>query len=238
MANNQLTPEQGTAKRDLSRPTDMIGALANVSLLKSDEHFRAELRDFITTPYDHKTPPEKIKKRPDGYDYVESSYMDFETKQFMPLYEYKLVYTNSDMGWISIIVSLTDRTTGNTELGAGSARIQVSRGVETPGFRDVIDMSNNVKAALTNAIKNAQSRFGIAADVYQRRESVPTDAERGRFDELKKLIHAISATRAKMFQEQWNDLGTDWSEFLDKWQVYIDRNTSLPGNKQESSNLI
>jgi len=232
---NDIPTEKEVAKRDLSRLTDMVGALANVSLIKSDEHFRAELRDYITSSYDHKTPPEKVKKRPDGYDYVESSYMDFETKQFMPLYEYKLLHTSNDMGWVSVIVSLTDRTTGNTELGAGSARIQVSRGVETPGFRDVIDMSNNIKAALTNAIKNAQSRFGIAADVYQRRESVPTDVERGRFDELKKQIHAISATRAKMFQDQWNDLGTDWSEFLDKWQVYVDRNSKI---KQESSNLI
>lgn len=233
---SNLPAESQDVKRDRSTAhSEMVEALANVSLLKSDEHFRDELRNYITKPYDHKTPPEKVKKRPDGYDYVESSYMDFETKQFMPLYEYKLLNYSSDMGWINVIVSLTDRTTGNTELGAGSARIQVSRGVETPGFRDVIDMSNNIKAALTNAIKNAQSRFGIAADVYQRRESVPTDAERGRFEEMKKQIHAISATRAKIFADQWNDLGTDWSEFLEKWQVYIDRNSN---NKQESSNLI
>lgn len=232
---NNLIINQDVAKRDQSTYTDMVKAIANVSLIKSDEHFREELRNYITAPYDHKTPEEKIKKRPDGYDYVESSYMDYETKSFMPLYEYKLLHYSCDMGWISVIVSLTDRTTGNTELGAGSARIQVSRGVETPGFRDVIDMSNNIKAALTNAIKNAQSRFGIAADVYQRRESVPTEAERERFKALKKEIHEISATRAKMFEEQWKDLGTDWTEFLDRWQVYVDRNSSkLTG----SSNLV
>lgn len=237
MANNLPTEISPVVKRDgTGKISELVEALANVSLMKTEEHFRDDLRAHITAPYDHKTPPEKVKKRPDGYDYVESSYMDFETKQFMPLYEYKLLHTSNDMGWITVIVSLTDRTTGNTELGAGSARIQVSRGVEVPGFRDVIDMSNNVKAALTNAIKNAQSRFGIAADVYQRRESVPTDAERGRYDELKKQIHAINATRAKMFQDQWNDLGTDWSEFLDKWQVYVDRNTS--DTKQQSNNLI
>lgn len=235
MANDLPSTTTTDVKRDGNRlNSGLVEALANVSLLKSEEHFRDELRNFITSPYDNKTPPEKVKKRPDGYDYVESSYMDYETKKFMPLYEYKLLHTASDMGWITIIVSLTDRTTGNTELGAGSARIQVSRGVETPGFRDVIDMSNNVKAALTNAIKNAQSRFGIAADIYQRRESIPDDAERKRFDELKKLIYAISPTRAKMFADQWQDLGTDWTEFLDKWQVYVDRNST---NKQESTTI-
>ena len=236
MANNLPTETPTVVKRDGTGMTSgLVEALANVSLLKSEEHFRDNIREYITSPYDKLTPPEKVKKRPDGYDYVESSYMDFETKKFMPLYEYKLLHYGNDMGWISVIVSLTDRTTGNTELGAGSARVQVSRGVETPGFRDVIDMSNNIKAALTNAIKNAQSRFGIAADIYQRRESIPDDAERKRFDELKKAIYAISPTRAKMFADQWQDLGTDWTEFLDKWQIYVDRNSKT---KQESDNLI
>lgn len=235
MANIEPTGTTSGAQYSTGKTSGLVEALANVSLLKSEEHFRDNIREYITSPYDKKTPPEKVKKRPDGYDYIESSYMDFETKKFMPLYEYKLLQYTCDMGWISVIVSLTDRTTGNTELGAGSARVQVSRGVETPGFRDVIDMSNNIKAALTNAIKNAQSRFGIAADIYQRRESIPDDAERKRFDEIKKAIYAISPTRAKMFADQWQDLGTDWTEFLDKWQIYIDRNSKT---KQESDNLI
>jgi len=235
MANIQPTEATSGAQYVTGKSSGLVEALANVSLLKSEEHFRDNIREYITSPYDKKTPPEKVKKRPDGYDYVESSYMDFETKKFMPLYEYKLLHYSNDMGWISVIVSLTDRTTGNTELGAGSARVQVSRGVETPGFRDVIDMSNNIKAALTNAIKNAQSRFGIAADIYQRRESIPDDAERKRFDELKAAIYAISPTRSKMFVDQWQDLGTDWTEFLDKWQIYVDRNSQT---KQKSDNLI
>lgn len=225
----RLTPvgeREAHAGTNLESAGDMVRTLANVSLIKSKEHFRDELRSYITAPYDQKTPVEKVKKRPDGYDYVESSFMDYETKKYMPLYEYTLLHVSWEMGWINVIVSLKDRITGNTELGAGSARIQVSRGVETPGFRDVIDMSNNIKSALTNAIKNAQSRFGIAADVYQKRESIPTDAERDRAAEMRARIYEINATRAKMFTEQWNNLGTDWTEFLDRWQVYIDRNTA------------
>ena len=229
---NPKTKESLPATADTSRskPNDMIEALTNVILYKSQGHFRDELRNYITAPYDQMTPPEKVKKRPDGYDYVESSFMDFETKKFMPLYKYKLLKVNWEMGWINCIVSLKDRITGNTELGAGAARIQVSRGIEEPKFRDVIDMSNNVKAALTNAIKNAQSRFGISSDIYRRRESIPTEDERKRFELMKIQIYEINATRAKMFAEQWADLGTEWLEFLERWQVYIDRNTI----KQES----
>jgi len=231
MANNP-TPQK-TVTSNPSINTDLIEALANVSLFKTQEHFRAELRNYIATPYDQKTPKEKVKERPDGYDYVESSYMDFETKNFMPLYKYKLLKERIYLGWVINYVSLTDRITGNTELGSGAARIQVSRGVEEPGFRDVLDMGNASKAALTNAIKNAQSKFGIAADVYRKRESVPTNEERERFESMKKQIYNINATRAKQFAEKWTLLGTDWQDFLDAWQVYLDRNTVTEEKKEK-----
>jgi hypothetical protein len=214
-----------TNRSKITERSEFVEALANLSLMNtSDENFREELSKHVLAPYDIKTPPEKVKKRPDGFDYVESSWMDYESKKNAPLYEYKLLHVTSDMGWITVYISLKDRITGNTELGAGSARIQVNRGVEEPGFRDVIDMGNNHKSALTNAIKNAQSRFGISADIYQRRESVPTDEERKRHDSMKSLIYGISPTRSKMFAEQWTNLGTDWTEFLDRWQIYIDNN--------------
>lgn len=217
-----MVPEKQTdVGTSLSRHLEVVEALANLNIISAS---RDEVINHITKPLDIKTPPEKIKKRPDGYDYVESSFMDYQAKRFMPLYEYKLLHVSWELGWINVIVSLRDKTTGNVELGAGSARIQVSRGIETPGFRDVIDMSNNLKSALTNAIKNAQSRFGIAADVYNKRESIPTDDERSRYEAMKRDIYSFSPTRAKMFEEQWNDLGTDWTEFLDRWQVFIDRN--------------
>jgi hypothetical protein len=217
-----MVPEKQTdVGTSLSRHLEVVEALANLNIISAS---RDEVIDHITKPLDIKTPPEKIKKRPDGYDYVESSFMDYQTKRFMPLYEYKLLHVSWELGWINVIVSLRDKVTGNIELGAGSARIQVSRGIETPGFRDVIDMSNNLKSALTNAIKNAQSRFGISADVYNKRESIPTDDERSRYEAMKIEIYSFSPTRAKMFEEQWNGLGTDWSEFLEKWQVFVDRN--------------
>lgn len=187
------------------------------------EHMEA-IREHVAKPFDIPTPPEKVKKRPDGYDYVESSYMDYQAKSHMPLYEYSLLHVSFQEGWINIIVSLKDRTTGNIELGADSARVQVRQGTNNPNFRDIIDMGNNIKSALSKAIKNAQSRFGYSADIYGRRESIPTDEDRSRFEEMAKTIYTFSPTRAQTFKEQWAGLGTDWSEFLDKWQVYIDRN--------------
>lgn len=206
--------------------TDNVEVFASHSGNAPDisEWKRQQMIDYIQRPKDVKTPAEKIKKRPDGFDYVESSWMDYQAKQFMPMYEYKLLHVSFEHGWINVIVSLTDKLTGNVEIGADSARIMVKREAESPSFRDIIDMGNNLKSALSKAIKNAQSRFGIAADVYQKRESEPTDDERKRFEELTAQVHTISPTRAQVFKDQWASLGTDWSEFLDKWQIYVDRN--------------
>jgi hypothetical protein len=200
--------------------TESIKALLDLSI---DNDYAKAIFQHVAKPFDIKTPPEKVKKRPDGYDYVESSYMDYQTKSHIPLYEYRLLHISFESGWINVIVSLTDRITGNTELGADSARIQVSRGAEAPNFRDIIDMGNNLKSSLSKAIKNAQARFGFSADVYQRRESIPTDSERMRYEQMSKEISTLSPSRASTFKEQWSNLGTDWSEFLDKWQAFIDR---------------
>jgi len=219
--NTAVAPASGSTASSFSKYSEVIGALANLAVITDDPL----IREYITRPYDIKTPPEKVKKRPDGWDYVESSYMDYQAKQFMPLYQHTLLHISIDHGWVNIIVSLKDRTTGNVELGADSARIQVKQGTEDPNFRDIIDFGNNLKSALSKAIKNAQSRFGVSADVYRRRESIPSNEERKRHDDMENQISKISPSRAQMFKEQWAGLGTDWSEFLDKWQVYIDRNS-------------
>lgn len=208
----QVSPSQ--------RSLDVVESITNMEIVNQ---LKPDIHSYISKPYNVKTPPEKVKKRPDGFDYVEGSFMDSLTKEFMPLYEHTFLSISFEMGWIAVIVSLKDRTTGNVEIGAGAARIQVPKGVDEPRFRDVIDMNNNIKAALTNAIKNAQSRFGICADIYGRRESVPSDPERERFDSLYQDIKSVSPTRALQFKDGWNSLGTDWSEYMDKWQNWLDR---------------
>jgi hypothetical protein len=202
-------------------------AYSNI-LLSKNENFRKTVTEHITSIYDVRTPKEKIKKRPDGLDYIESTWMDKTFKEFSPLYEYTLLHVNESLGWIDIIVSLTDRSTGNTELGAGSARIQVRRGAAEPyKATDIVDKGNNLKAALTNACKNAQSKFGTGADVYGKREGTRSEEEKARFKLMLKDIKKISSTRAQMFEEQWNNLGVDFTEFLDLWSTYIDRNASV-----------
>ena len=207
---------------NLSKPNEDLVALGNLTVLTEAQ--KSNIYEYISKPKEIKTPAEKVKKRPDGFDYVEASWMDYQTKQFMPLYEYKLIHLSIEHGWINVIVSLKDRITGNVELGADSARIMIKKNTDVPSFESIIDMGNNLKSSLSQAIKNAQSRFGIAADIYQKRESEPTEDERKKFNTLVKEVGVSSPAYAQLMKRDWASLGTDWSDFLDKWQVYVNRN--------------
>lgn len=213
---------------------DVQAALFNIhsmsELSVENKKKKSAVHDYIKEPFNVPTPPEKVKKRPDGFDYVETSWMNHIFKANSPLYSHELLYVNESLGWIDIIVRLTDRITGNSELGGGSARIQVRRGVENPGFGDVIDKGNNLKAALSNAIKNAESRFGHAADIYGKREDAPSDDDRARKEVIFTELKSISLTKANIFKTQWDQLGTDYTEYLDKWEEYVKKVKTADNN--------
>lgn len=213
----------GVVPHNPAQASDLGRTIAGLSILKDDD-LRSVVTEHITSPFNIPTPKEKVKRRPDGFDYIESTWLDKVTKEGMPLYKYSLLHISESLGWIDVIVSLEDRATGNIELGAGSARIQVRRdSQDPPGFRDVVDKGNNLKSALTNAIKNAQSRFGYGADIYGKREGLRTEEDLERYKRLLVDIKSISQSKAQVFEEQWNELGVDFSDFLDGWQYYVDR---------------
>lgn len=209
---------------NLGALSEAAKTVANLTMMKN---FQTVVMEHITSPFNILTPKDKIKRRPDGYDYVENTWMDKSFKEHSTLYSTELVHYSEAHGWISIIVRLTDRVTGNSELGADSARIQVRQGsgVE-PSFKDVIDKGNNIKSALSRAIKNAQSRFGHSADVYGKRESTKTEEDKTRFDSILQDVTKISKVRAQQFEQGWNEIGVDFSDYLDRWQTFVERNQS------------
>lgn len=225
---------QGQHPFNLAEGNELMKLVANLTIMGD---VADKVSEHITAPFNVLTPKEKVKKRPDGYDYIENTWMDRQFKLQSPLYKTELVHFSVHMGWITIIISLTDRITGNSELGADSARIQVRQGTLEPTFKDIIDMGNNVKSALSRAIKNAQSRFGHGADVYGKRESSITDEERSRYEKMYTEIRSISSSRAQMFKGQWDELGVDYSEFLDRWQIYIDRNAPRSSSVEKGSDV-
>jgi len=222
-------------KQNYSQLTDVAVALTNIKEMSEIEFTsttspKSVVSEYIKEPFKVPTPKEKVKKRPDGFDYVESAWMDNSFKSFSPLYSSSIQYINESMGWIDIVVSVTDKITGNNELGAGSAKIQLSKSTG-----NVLDKGNNLTAALSKAIKNAQSRFGHAADVYHKLQELPDDDEKSRYKDMLVQIKNINSTRAYTFAEQWDQLGTGFSDYLDKWQVYVDRNNAKSKSSQETT---
>lgn len=192
----------------------------------SDTDLMDKVSRYVTHPYTIATPPEKVKKRPDGFDYVSESYMVMTFKKLTPLYQWRVLEVKPIMEALTVqaTVELTDRRTGNTEIGVGAARIQISKEAKERFLAgkqerimpfDLVDYDKNCKSALTQARKNALRNFGIAADVYNKRDEVATDEEKERYQAL---LSRVPVARRGMLQSQWKDLGAEYSDFLDKWE--------------------
>lgn len=207
-----------TKNDNITVPATVKETLANIIEM---EKSKSEVTSYIKEPFKFPTPKEKVKKRPDRFDYVESSWMDNSFKTSSPLYSNSLIWIEEKDGWISVIVQVTDRTTGNTELGGGASLVQVSK-----ASGKILDKGNNLTSALSKAIKNAHSRFGHAADVYHKLHELPTDEEKERYESLLAQIQSINPTRAYTYADQWSQLGTDFESYLDKWQSYVTRYSS------------
>jgi hypothetical protein len=204
----------------------VLEALANIkemSVLQegNEQTYKSVVSEIIKEPFKVPTPKEKVQKRPDGFDYVEHSWMDNSFKTSSPLYSNSLVWVEDKDGWINVLVQITDRITGNSELGAGASKIQVSKKTG-----DILDKGNNLAGALSKAIKNAHSRFGHAADVYRKLHELATVEEKERYKDLLVQVKLINPTRAHTFAEQWSQLGIDFSDYLDKWDKYVERYSS------------
>lgn len=200
--------------------------------------------EYNFKPYEQETPPDKIKKRPDGYDYVEYSYMDKEYKKYHPFYSIRMVGTPQlylQLLYVECSIELTSKITGNTECGTGGARIQLkteAKKLVESGKRgvlpfDIIDYDKNVKSALTNAIKNAESRFGIAADVYQRREFAPSESQQAEFN---KLLGELTISEKYTFRTQWGQTDGDYDKILNKMKKEV-KKKGQNENKTDRINL-
>jgi len=182
------------------------------------------VRSYNEEPFKKTTPAEKVKRSGKGYDYVKGSYMDSEFKKHSPLYEY-VSMTITDvlpLGQVRAEVVLRSRVTGNTEVGTGAARIQVTkearRKLESGNQShllpfDVVDYDKNVKSALEQARKNAQRQFGIASDVYRRQEFDPTKEE---LTEFSNLLNQMSFKWKQHFSEVWEDTGFAYQDVIDQ----------------------
>lgn len=183
-----------------------------------------------------KTPKEYIKTKPGGnYFYVPAPFMDSKFKEHIPLYSGKFAFPPIIWkNWIVVGVELKDESTGNTEMGLKAHRIQIGKELrraitgyfdeqnnwvaptKTPEDItpfDIVDMSNDVAAALTDSIKNAQSRFGICADVYDKIVMTEADIKEMEDEFLSILMTISNPLLKKKYASEWKSYNNVTDKF-------------------------
>jgi len=181
-----------------------------------------------------------------GFPYVKSSYMDDAFAKKFPIHkitvigeptviqQYWIVYTVQIEAWVSPNISIT-------KTGAGGARLQIPRNLKGKDGRpvrqitplDFIDVGNDFKSALTKAIQNAQSKFGICGDVYNKGIIAPEIREKieNAWSELiKTIVNPIQAVQAR---NEWAEAKEKKRNLFDVYEKYFEQH---PINLNEENN--
>ena len=136
-------------------------------------------KDAVTIREKHKEISEKatpkifVKKRPDGFDYVEEAYMRSELSSLYPIWSWSptdnpVQFLGGEWVIVSGCLRINDEGVTREFFSPGAARIQFKKGKEhTP--LNVVDIDKNLASANTNGFKRAINRLGnIADDVYKK----------------------------------------------------------------------
>ena len=141
-----------------------------------------------------KTPSFVIKKRPDGFDYVNEAYMRDQLNTYWPLWSWEcqeIQFLGSEWVVIRGELQVVDDGAIRKFGSVGSARVQFKRDREHIP-ENVIDIDKNVASANTNAFKRACNRLcNIADDVYRKIiEDLTLDNDQ--MGEINKYLNGLS----------------------------------------------
>lgn len=178
-----------------------------------------------------KTPKHQVEvQKGTGYQYASAAYMIDQMDNFHPLRkEEGSVSINDKTACILAVVTVTDLITGESRVGTDAHRITFKKDSEK-GLESLVDIGNDAKSALSEAIRNAYSRFGIAADIYKKVMKEPvTEEQRVKLEEILSSIPPATGLQAaqrieyiKKQRETFNELDKNSAEeFLVKLATKI-----------------
>lgn len=146
------------------------------------------------------TPKAYVKTRPDGFDYVEESYMRNELTKEYPVWSWSAAGNNPvqflGAEWVIVtgVLRVEDNGVVREFFSPGSARVQFKRG-KPHTAEHVIDVDKNLASANTNGFKRAVNRLGnIADDVYRKQDLTLSDED---IEKLEEKMEGLS--------EEWKD---------------------------------
>lgn len=139
------------------------------------EEISNKIRESIKEAESIETPQYAIKKRPDGFDYVDDEYMRRRLNEITPIWNWELSHIQMFGSEALVVVgTLTANIDGIITKTSGEGGATIHRSKET---QRLLPPGNAVKAASSDALKKAiNRRFGIANDVYRKnRETIITE---------------------------------------------------------------
>jgi len=192
--------------------------------------FRERLYGIVTELKKKETPRKHVKKRGDGFDYPDFAYMVEEMDKFHPNRKEEFAFQPQIIGRNAILVGVivSDNITHEIRVGIDAHRLTFKKG-EEKNPDNVIDIGNDAKSALTEALRNAYSRFGVCADVYNKQLQVGPSPEN--IKSLESMYQSIKqyTTVHPHLKKWWNQVVEDFDtqtpktveEFLSSIQTQV-----------------
>jgi hypothetical protein len=175
-----------------------------------------------------------VKKKPDGYDYVDEAYLRSKLNEEYPLWSWSPAGSNPvqflGSEWVVVAGTLRIDEDGFTKefLSPGAARIQFKRGKEhTP--ENVVDVDKNIASANTNGLKRAINRLtNIADDVYKKQMIDPSlDADEVEMIEsMMEELDEDTKNRIRDGIENWDINKTNIKRTIERIESLIIENRS------------
>lgn len=154
--------------------------IVTMSIQQIYEHMANQSKERSQIP----TPKDKVKRKGDGFDYVDEAYMRDKLTEYFPTWSWiasgnkPVEFLGSE--WVVVSGELVIEDNGKVRrfFSPGSARIQFKKGQpHTP--ENVVDIDKNVGAANSYAFKRAVNRLcRIADDVYKKVDLSLTDEQK------------------------------------------------------------
>ena len=147
--------------------------IVNIEDINNLDIVKQKIKETHTDVSATKTPSWAVKRRPDGFDYVEEGYMRNKLNEIYPIWSWEAVgsgvqFIGAEWAVVTAELVVVDNGIPRKFFSPGAARIQFKKGSpHTPD--NVVDIDKNLASANTNAFKRACNRLvNIADDVYKK----------------------------------------------------------------------
>lgn len=194
------------------------------------------------------TPKQMIKKRADGFDYVEEAYMRsmldkvYPDWSWLPAPDNAVQFLGSEWVVVQGVLEITEEESGRKRrfFSPGAARVQFKSG-QPHTTENVIDIDKNVASANSYAFKRACNRLAhIADDIYRKqvRTDFLTEEQNKSYDELLQEAQKLGMPLTRL--ATWKNAKDNiyQSNFVDAYNSFYEEVNHLKTNKKPTKEKV